>query len=144
MRIKGTTAAASRFEPGTSPLRVCGLIHWATTATLILLIFWFNSWKETQTLMSSWLYCKIQKIWVNQWKSERTPMRTDEASAFLKTLCNIVEDRQCCNRVRLESHTRTLPVTRARVVMSHLNFGSSQVIWSHLRVRVESSQSSNV
>ena len=36
MRIKclaqDTTAAASRFEPGTTQLRVCGLIHWATTA----------------------------------------------------------------------------------------------------------------
>ena len=31
---KGSTAAASRFEPGTSRLRVRGLIHWATTAPL--------------------------------------------------------------------------------------------------------------
>ena len=28
----GTNAAARRYEPGTSWLRVCGLIHWATTA----------------------------------------------------------------------------------------------------------------
>ena len=32
----GTTAAASRFEPGTSQLKVCGFVHWATTAPLVV------------------------------------------------------------------------------------------------------------
>ena len=31
---KDTTATASRFEPRSSWLRVCGLIHWATTAPM--------------------------------------------------------------------------------------------------------------
>ena len=34
--------------------------------------------------------------------------------------------------------------TDRRVVMSHLSFGWSRVIWSDFRVRVESSQSSHV
>ena len=32
-----------------------------------------------------------------------------------------------------------MEVTKGRVVTSHLSFGSSRVIWSHFRVRVESS-----
>ena len=37
---KGTNAAASNFEPGTSQLRIRGLIHWATTAPQVSIKIW--------------------------------------------------------------------------------------------------------
>ena len=37
-----------------------------------------------------------------------------------------------------KSIPKSLEALKTRVVTSHLNFGSSRVIWSHFRVRVES------
>ena len=55
--IQVTTAVASRFEPGTSRLRIHGLIHGATTAQIIN-----KAPKMKQLYEKEWIFEVIQNM----------------------------------------------------------------------------------
>ena len=68
-------------------------------------------------------------------------MQLDQLKACWHGAGITAQSDQCSGAVKLMASCSPSQVTQARVVTSHLNFGSSRVIWSHFRVRVESVES---